>query len=697
MSAPGGVEDIRRYRRGLHSVFFVYVAGLIAFLLLMALAERAGVPRVWIGGTFLFGALALFAAVGAYCRTGDEREYYVAGQRVPAVYNGMAAAADWMSAASFISLAGGLYLQGFGGTAEQPGGLAYMLGWTGGFCLLSLLVAPYLRRHALYTIPEYFMRRYGGVWPRRLAALAVVLCSFTYVIAQIYGVGLITSRLIGLRFEMSVLLGLSGVLMCSFLGGMRAVTWTQVAQYVIMLVAFLVPVSWLSYQQLGNPLAPLVFGQQIAHITALEDRVLADPAEALVIDNFRRQAALYESKLRDVEQVLLADREAAQRKLQHLRDNRAGSAAIYQAMRELTSLPRDVDAARAEWTQALRENLERAQPLGGLPRHAQAFAGDPEGTADERQAYELSRRNFIALMFCLMLGTAGLPHLVTRYYTTASVDETRRSVAWSLVFIALLYLSIPALAVLVKYEVLSNLVGRSFDHLPAWMGVWAKIDPNLLAANDVNGDGILQFGELRLGADLIMLATPELGGMPYVVTALVAAGGLAAAISTADGLLLTIGNAVSRDWYFRDLNPQASSQQIVILSKFALLIVALVAAYVALQRPGGILFLVAASFSLAASALVPAMVLGVFWRGMTRTGAVAAMLVGLGVTVTYLLLNAEALRAVTGLGARRELWWGIQPVSAGVFGVPAGLTAGVLVSFLQRAIASRRSVKPSAA
>ena len=261
----------------------------------------------------------------------------------------------------------------------------------------------------------------------------------------------------------------------------------------------------------------------------------------------------------------------------------------------------------------------------------------------------------------------------------------------------MLYLSIPALAVLVKYEVLSNLVGRSFDHLPAWMGVWAKIDPNLLAANDVNGDGILQFGELRLGADLIMLATPELGGMPYVVTALVAAGGLAAAISTADGLLLTIGNAVSRDWYFRDLNPQASSQQIVILSKFALLIVALVAAYVALQKPGGILFLVAASFSLAASALVPAMVLGIFWHGMTRAGAVAAMLFGLGVTVTYLLLNAEALRAVTGLGARRELWWGIQPISAGVFGVPAGLAAGVLVSFLQRAIVSRRSIKPSAA
>jgi cation/acetate symporter len=258
------------YKRRLHRNLVLYIVGLAAFLLLMAWAERMGMSKVWLGPIFLFATVMIYAGIGIYGRTSDAEEYYVAGRRIPPVYNGMAAAADWMSAASFISLAGGLYLQGFSGTESQPGGLAYVLGWTGGFCLVALLVAPYLRQLKLYTVPDYFGLRFGGRWPRLIAALAAVLCSFTYVVAQIYGVGLIASRMTGVQFEIGILLGLGGVLLCSFLGGMRAITWTQVAQYIILLLAFLIPVSWLAYKQLGNPLAPLVYGKQLEKITEME-------------------------------------------------------------------------------------------------------------------------------------------------------------------------------------------------------------------------------------------------------------------------------------------------------------------------------------------------------------------------------------------------------------------------------------------
>jgi len=282
-------------------------------------------------------------------------------------------------------------------------------------------------------------------------------------------------------------------------------------------------------------------------------------------------------------------------------------------------------------------------------------------------------------MFCLMIGTASLPHLLTRFYTTPSVAETRRSVAWSLLFIAMLYLATPALAALVKYEVMQHLVGSSFDALPNWIAQWARVDPGLISVQDVNGDRILQFGEIRLGADMIMLATPELGGLPYVVSGLVAAGGLAAALSTADGLLLTISNALVRDLYFQETRRRASPEQRVILTKFTLLTVALSAAFVAALKPSEILPMVSASFSIAASAFVPAMVLGIFWRGTTRRGAVAGMLVGIAVTVGYMLQASAGLRAWWGL-APGGLWWGIHPVSAGFFGVPAGFAVIAAVS-----------------
>lgn len=670
------------YKRRVHRRFVIYVIGLLFFLLGLALAESAGMPKLWVAGIFLSATLVLYAAIGVYGRTSDASEYYVAGRRIPAMYNGMATAADWMSAASFISLAGSLYLQGYSGASGQSGGLAYVLGWTGGFCLVALWVAPYLRRMEIYTVPDYFAKRFGGRWPRLIAAMAAVLCSFTYVVAQIYGVGLITSRLTGVHFEIGILLGLGGVLVCSFLGGMRAVTWTQVAQYVVIILAFLIPVSWLSYKQVGNPLAPIAYGQQLQKIAALEKQFNESPSEQRVIEEYARRARSYEAKLQDVEAALQADRKELRRQLRALEYKRMDADAAVALRRELASLPKDAATAKEVWTYAVAENWARAKPLGGIPLHSTPFAGDPVGTLQQQDSFTDSRLNFLALMFCLMVGTMGLPHLLTRYYTTPSVAEARTSVAWSLFFIALLYLSAPALAVLVKYEVMAHVVGLPFDSLPSWVAQWAR-DPSLLSASDINGDGVLQFAELQIGADLLMLATPEIGGLPYVVSVLVAAGGLAAALSTADGLLLTIGNAIAHDLHSFAEDDRAHAMRRVMWSKFALLVVALVASYVAAQRPAGILYLVSASFSLAGAAFAPVMVLGIFWKRTTRCAAVVGMLTGLGVTLYYMLINLPAVRTALGL-SHDGLWWGIQPVSGGVFGVSAGLVATLVVSWFTR-------------
>ena len=681
----GGPADGRAYSRRLARTLTLYVIGLLGFIAALAWAEQQGLSRHWIGPIFLFLTVMAYAGIGVYARTTDPEEYYVAGRRIPPFYNGMAAAADWMSAASFISLSGALYLQGFSGLPGQAGGLAYLLGWTGGFCLVAMLIAPHLRAMNLYTIPDFFQVRFGGRWPRVIAALAAVICSFTYVVAQIYGVGLIASRLTGVQFEIGIMLGLGGVLLCSFLGGMRAITWTQVAQYVVILLAFLIPVSWLAYKQLGTPVATFEYGAQIGKIAELEDMLLASPAEMEVQRAYLRRAREYEARLTDVEAALERERTVARERIQHLRAQNADVGLIVAASRELVKLPRDAATARELWTREMRENYERARPLGGLPRHSQPFAGDPNGSSEEREAFQNSRLNFLALMFCLMVGTAGLPHLLTRYYTAPTVAAARSSVAWSLFFIALLYLSAPALAVLIKHEVMNNLVGSSFDALPNWIAQWSRLDSALLSVEDMNGDGILQFGEMRFGADLIMLATPEIAGLPYVISGLVAAGGLAAALSTADGLLLTISNALVRDLYFRETRRRATPEQRVILTKFALLTVALSAAFVAALKPSEILPMVSASFSIAASAFVPAMVLGIFWRGTTREGAVAGMVSGLLITVYYLLSQVEGMRSVVPSFLLVDgLWFGIQPISAGVFGVPAGLVVTWIVSLLTR-------------
>ncbi len=680
------------YRWRLHRNVLLFVLLLLALLAAMAWAEQAGLSRNLIGPIFLFSTVMIYALIGISGRTTDAEEYYVAGRRVPAMYNGMATAADWMSAASFISLAGALYLQGFSGSGNQPGGLAYVMGWTGGFCLVALLIAPQLRAMEIYTLPDFFRVRYGGRWPQVLAALAAVVCSFTYVVAQIYGIGLIASRLTGVQFEIGILLGLGGVLLCSFLGGMRAITWTQVAQYIVLLLAFLIPVSWLAYRQLGTPVAPLAYGHQLAEIETMEKRLLDDPAELQVREEFARRARVYESRLQDVEGAMASLRTELEERIRVLKAEGADFAVIAHARRELLALPRDPVAAREQWSRALRENQERARPLGGMPPHARAFGDTPVQEAEAGDVQN-SRTNFLALVFCLMLGTAGLPHLLTRFYTLSSPAEARSSVAWSLFFIALIYLSAPALAVLVKFEVLHNLVGSSFEDLPGWIAQWARLDPGLIDVSDVNGDRILQLGEIRLGADLVMLATPELGGMPFVVSGLVAAGGLAAALSTADGLLLTISNALVHDLGVQRKYTPRSAEGRVILSKFALLAVAMLAAFVAALKPAEILALVSASFSLAAAAFFPAMVSGLLSARVDRRAAVLGMLTGLFVTIGYMVVNAAGFRHFWGLDPQGALWWGVQPTSAGIFGVPAGFAAIALATlvggFWQRRQAAR--------
>ena len=674
-NASGGMQSGSDFKKQLNKVYAWYTGGFLAFVIVLAIAEQMGLPRNWIGFIFLLATVGLYAGIGVMSRTTDADEYYVAGRRVPAIYNGMATGADWMSAASFIGMAGTLYLTGYSG-------LAFIMGWTGGYCLVALFLAPYMRKFGQFTVPDFLGERYGGNFVRFLGVFAAILCSFTYVVAQIYGVGLITSRLTGFDFVIGIFVGLGGILVCSFLGGMRAVTWTQVAQYIILIIAYMIPVVWLSVKQTNVPIPQVIYGYQLEKVTAREAELLKDPKELEVIEIYKKRVADIDAKLKDVPAAMAADLADATKKVADLKTANAGAADIAAAEKALAALPKDAAAATKAYTAAKAAAQGRTAPLGGMPRHAQQFAGDPNGDAKAVAAYDTSRRNFLALIFCLMVGTAALPHILMRYYTTPSVKQARESVTWSLFFIFLLYFTAPALAVLVKYEVFSVLVGTEFTKLPGWIAQWAKVDPSLLSIVDINKDGILQLGEMRIGGDIVVLATPEIGGLPYVISGLVAAGGLAAALSTADGLLLTIANALSHDVYYKMIDPNAPTSRRVTISKVLLLVVALAAAYVAAQKPADILFLVSAAFSFAAAAFFPVLVLGIFWKRASKWGAAAGMIGGLGITVYYMVSNQPWLRSVFDVTKPIELWYGIAPISAGVFGVPLGFALVVLVSLV---------------
>jgi cation/acetate symporter len=659
---PRFVSQLKRY-------YALYTGGFIGFVVMLSIFEQMGVPNKILGYIFLGVTVLMYAGIGILSKTSDVAEYYVAGRRVPAFFNGMAVGADWMSAASFIGLAGTLYLSGYDG-------LAFVLGWTGGFVLVALLLAPYLRKFGQYTIPDFLGARYGGNIPRTIGVFAAILCSFTYVIAQIYGVGLITSRFTGLDFGMGVFVGLGSILVCSFLGGMRAVTWTQVAQYVILIIAYMIPVIWLSVKHTGNPVPQVAYGYVLEKVTARE-QVLNDPStpegtrEAEVRAIFKQRQAADENKLKALEvggKAYLVEEKsklvkvAADLKARHNADPKA----LKEANQAVADFPADVAAARSAWRAAAESERMKSGPIAA---HAEPFAGPDEAARDKK------RKNFLALVLCLMVGTAALPHILMRFYTTTTVKEARMSVFWSLLFISLLYITAPALAVLAKYDVYTLLVGSSFSELPSWVSAWASVDKTLMSVTDINHDGIVQLAEVTIGGDLIVLATPEIAGLPYVVTALVAAGGLAAALSTADGLMLTISNSLSHDVYYKMIDPNAPTNRRLFISKALLLGVAVLAAYITSLKPGDILFLVGAAFSLAASAFFPALALGIFWKRANKTGAIVGMVGGLGMCMFYMFITYPFF------GVNAPLWWDINPISAGIFGMAVGF-AGVIAGSL---------------
>lgn len=648
--------------------YYLYYTGTFAvFIALLAVLEQYGMPPRWIGYAFLFFTIAMYAIIGVASRTSDVSEYYVAGRRVPAVFNGMATGADWMSAASFIGMAGTLYLSGFQG-------LAYVIGWTGGFVLVALLLAPYLRRFEQYTIPDFLGARYGGNAIRLVAVAAAILASFVYVVAQIYGVGVITSRFVSLQFEIGVFVGLAGILVCSFLGGMRAVTWTQVAQYLILIVAYITPVAILSWNVTGNPVPQLVYGKVLQEVTHLEERLFHSPAEIEVRQLYRERADLYAQKIMLLPDSLNQERDQLSTQINQLKSSDAQMKEVVALERQRRDLPHDPEQARARWETAMFSAIDRSKPP---IHHAEAFPGETEAERD------ILRVNFLALVFCLTVGTAALPHVLVRYYTTPTVRQARESVFWSLLFILMLYITAPAYAVFAKYEVLAHLAEIPIAKLPSWVAAWAKV--GLVGIEDINGDGILQLAELSLNPDVIVLATPEIAGMPYVVSGLVAAGGLAAALSTADGLLLTITSALSHDVYYRIVRPGASTQFRLVIAKSLLLVVAVLAATVAAQKPGTILSMVAWAFSIAGSAFFPALVLGIFWERATRAGALAGMLVGVMLSIYYILrVEFDSIPWLGLSGFRMEPWFHVQSTSSGLFGVLAGFLTIVVVSLMTR-------------
>jgi cation/acetate symporter len=438
----------------------------------------------------------------------------------------------------------------------------------------------------------------------------------------------------------------------------------------------MIPVVWLSVKQTGVPVPQAVYGYQLQKVTERE-KVLNDKnseagaKEDSVRQIFRDRAAAADEKLKAVSApdgaaFLAGEKEKLVAKVTELKGANADAKAVEAAEAAVKAFPADVAAAKAQWKKDADGAKARAAPI---KPHAEAFPGKDE------KARDIARKNFLALVFCLMVGTAALPHILMRFYTTPSVKEARRSVFWSLFFIFLLYFSAPALAVLVKFDIYTNLVGSSFSTLPAWVSSWAAVDKTLMSITDINKDGIVQLAEIVIGGDLIVLATPEIAGLPYVITGLVAAGGLAAALSTADGLLLTIANALSHDVYYKMIDPNAPTARRIVISKSLLLVVALLAAYVTSLKPGDILFLVGAAFSLAASSFFPALVCGVFWKRANQLGAIIGMSVGLGICAYYMYMTYPFF------GVNAPKWWDINPISAGIFGIPAGFI-GIIIGSL---------------
>ncbi len=569
----------------LPKIYGTYTGGFLVFVILMAVLEQMGVGADTIGILFVAFTVFIYAAIGFLSRTMEVGAYYVAGRQVPTVFNGMATAADWMSGASFVAMAGGIY---FGG----HGYLAFVVGWTGGYILVASLMAPYLRKFGCYTVPDFIGTRYGGKLSRFCAVVILVVASFTYVTAQINATGTIAARALQIPFEVGVWFGLLGILLCSMLGGMRAVTWTQVAQYIVLIIAYLVPVFWMSNKQGFGLIPQLVYGDAVARITELEQLHGLGTLEAV-----------------------------------------SGAA-------------------------------------GGLRALTVPYAEAGQGA--------LASWKFVTLVLCMMAGTASLPHILMRYFTTPSVKAARQSVAWSLFFIFLLYCTAPALATFVKLQILdpnlsTSLIGKSITEVNAleWVQKWSNV--GFLQVIDANGDGILQLNEFFMRGDIVVLATPEIAGLPYVISGLVAAGGMAAAMSTADGLLLAIANALSHDLYYKIIDPNAETKKRLLVARALLLGIGAAGAFVASLKLTSILGAVAWAFDFACSGLLFPIVLGIWWKRANRQGAIAGMIGGFVAGTWYLYMVRFA---------GMDPWIGIDHLRFGIIGMPVSLICMVVVSLM---------------
>ncbi|WP_138418600.1 sodium:solute symporter family protein [Aquibacillus sediminis] len=509
----------------------------------------------------IMASFGLYIGIALYNKARATSDFYVANRSVPPVFNGMAIGADWMSAASFIGMAGTVMIMGYDG-------LAYIMGWTGGYLLLTFLLAPQLRKFGRYTVPEFIGDRYQSNAARLIAAVATIIISFTYAIGQLSGSGVVIGRLLEVDAAIGTLIGVVLIAFYSALGGMKGITWTQVAQYLVLIIAYLIPVIFIALQLTGNPVPWVSYGEIVGELKAL-----------------------------------------------------------------------DAELAISEYVVPFTEN---------------------------------TKWQFMALMFTLMAGTAGLPHVIVRFYTVSTMKAARWSGAWALLFIGLLYLSAPAYAAFSRFILMTEVAGSSINNLPAWTTAW--VDTGQLSVADQNGDGILQWGELVISNDIVVMATPEIANLGIFVIGLMAAGAMAAALSTAGGLMISISAALSHDIYYRSINPNASDKKRLLVGRWSIIIATVVAGLVALNPPGAITQIVAWAFALASGSFFPALILGVWWKRSNGPGVIAGMLVGLSVTLGYIF--AAKYGGFTILG--------IIDTGAGVFGAAAAIIANIVVSLLTK-------------
>jgi cation/acetate symporter len=507
--------------------------------------------------SIILATFGLYIGIAVYNKAKATSDFYVAGRGVPPIFNGMAIGADWMSAASFIGMAGTIMLLGYDG-------LAYIMGWTGGYLLLTFLLAPQLRKYGRYTVPEFIGDRFNSHTARVIAAICTIIISFTYSIGQLSGSGVVIGRLFEIDVKLGTMIGVVLIAFYAAFGGMKGITWTQVAQYIILIIAYLVPVIFMSLQITGNPAPWLSYGELVGKMGELD--------------------------------------------------------------REL-----------------------------GISEY---FAPFTNGT----------KWQFLALMFTLMAGTAGLPHVIVRFYTVSTMKAARWSGAWALLFIGLLYLSAPAYAAFSRFILMTKVAGSKITELPEWTKSW--VDTGKLQVADGNGDGILQWSELIISNDIVVMATPEIANLGYFVIGLVAAGAMAAALSTAGGLMLAISSSFAHDIYYRVLKPESTDKNRLTVARWTIVIATLLAGLIALNPPGAITQIVAWAFALATGTFFPALVLGVWWKRSNSKGVISGLLVGLGVTLAYIF--AAKYGGFTILG--------IIDTGAGVFGAAAAFITNIVVS-----------------